>query len=186
MNDICGEDDIADLVRLMQTGGDNDVTPIDALLLRYPQDARLHFLRGSVLASSDQLVNAYESMQQAVKLAPDYAIARFQLGFFELSSGDPANAMATWEPLQDMADSHYIHHFVGGLTHLIHDEFDAALEELQLGIALNTENLPLNQDMQLIIDKVADLSAPGDVAGKSAVSATSILLGQFPNSRTRH
>ena len=186
MNNMCGETEIADLINLMQADGENEVAPVDALITQYPEDARLHFLRGSVMASAGQLVQAYESMRTAVKLAPDFVIARFQLGFFELSSGDAASAVTTWAPLKDLATSHYISHFVRGLTHLIDDEFETALECLQLGIALNTENLPLNQDMQLIVDKIAGLSPAGEGAGKSEVSATSILLGQLPSSKTRH
>jgi hypothetical protein len=48
---------------------------------------------------------------------------------------------------------------------------------LRLGIATNEENLPLNGDMQLIIDRISELTA-GD-AGDETMSATSLLLGQF-------
>ena len=114
------------------------------------------------------------------------AIARFQLGFFLLTSGDPGEALSVWGPLALLPDGNYLRLFVGGLTHLIKDEFADAVQLLREGIAANDENPALNGDMALIVDQVGKLGkgAPGD--GDDEVSATSILLGQFAPSGTRH
>ncbi|WP_164115904.1 hypothetical protein [Sphingorhabdus sp. Alg239-R122] len=188
MNELCSEEEITQLLQAVQSDNGNDVAAIDTLLEEYPQDPRLHFLRGSVLASGNRLVEAYESMQQAVEIAPDFVIARFQLGFFELSSGNAQSAMGNWKPLEDLPEDHYIRRFVRGLVHMIHDEFDSAITELRQGIALNQENPPLNHDMQLIIDKTADLASSAEQGSKSeqAISSTSALLNQFPGPKTKH
>ncbi len=188
MTELCGEEEMARLIETVQSDSGNDVAAIDTMLQEYPGDPRLHFLRGSVLASGNRLLEAYEAMQRAVEIAPDFVIARFQLGFFELSSGDAQSAMENWEPLEELPEDHYIRRFVRGLVHLIHDQFDSAISELREGIALNQENPPLNHDMQLIIDKTADLVPPAGQAESDApaVSSTSALLNQFSDPKTRH
>src|SRR5260221_244134 len=72
---------------------------LDGLIGEFPRDARLHFLRGSVLAGLRRYEEARVAMQRAVEIAPHYALARFQLGFLEVTSGDAAAAEATWRPL---------------------------------------------------------------------------------------
>ncbi len=137
-----------------------------------------------MLAGSEHLVEAHESMKKAVELAPEFHIARFQLGFFELSSGEADAALATWGPLESLPEQHYLRHFVTGLTHLIRDEFELAVSNLRVGQASNQENPPLNNDMQLIIDKCVDIlsDAKTNADSQQEISSTSLLLGQFSNS----
>jgi len=108
---------------------------------------------------------------------PIFAIARFQLGFFQLTSGEATDALSTWGPLALLPEGHYLRTFRCGLTYLIRDEFGPAIEQLRLGIAANEENLPLNRDMQLIIDRISDLATgkPGD----ETMSATSFAARPF-------
>lgn len=161
---------------------DGDLVVVDRALAEAPDDPRLHFLRGSLLAGIGRPIEALASLRQAVDLAPDFAIARYQLGFFQLTSGEAADALSTWGPLTLLPEDHYLRIFVGGLTYLIRDEFPQALEQLRRGMAANRENAPLNRDIQLIIDRVGELAAePG--AGGDATSATSLLLGQFSSGR---
>lgn len=161
----------------------------DDLLKSYPRDARLHFLRGSILVGAGKPIEAYSALSRAVDIAPDFAIARFQLGFFQLTSGEANNALATWGPLEQLEDGHYLRLFVEGLRHLIADDFDMAFQLLGRGMKANTENPPLNRDMQLLIDRCRDVgripdndsaSVEAEKEGEEeSVSATSFLLGQL-------
>jgi tetratricopeptide (TPR) repeat protein len=181
MNGLCSDEEIGELMTAMQADDGSDLAATDRLIGRYPDDPRLHFLRGSILAGIGRSIEALPALRRAVDLAPDFAIARFQLGFFQLTSGEAADALGTWGPLAFLPDDHYLRIFVGGLTHLIRDEFADAIEQLEKGIALNSENPPLNRDMQLIIDQTKPLlsaDAPAAVEA-GAASATSFLLGQF-------
>lgn len=132
---------------------------LDNVLHEYPLDARLHFLKGSLLAGAQDFTNARLSMRQAVDLAPDYHIARFQLGFLLLTSGEPHAAQEAWGPLHSLSRDNYLHVFVKGLCHLIKDEFAEATEILRDGIARNSENPAMNSDMQLILDQIRDKSS---------------------------
>jgi tetratricopeptide (TPR) repeat protein len=179
MTELCGDDELQELMAAIASDDSDEIAQIDRALARYPDDPRLHFLRGSVLAGIGRPIEALASLKAAVALAPGFDIARFQLGFFQLTSGEAADALGTWGPLALLPDGHYLRLFVTGLTHLIRDEFAETIATLTAGIAANQENPPLNRDMQLIIDKVRDIPAPGSEEGEETISATSLLLGQF-------
>lgn len=179
---LCSDAELQALMAAMQSDDRDDLQRADQLIARYPDDPRLHFLRGSVLASIGRPIEALASLKQAVAIAPDFAIARFQLGFFQLTSGEAVDALTTWGPIALLPEGHYLRFFVGGLTHLIRDEFDDAVARLNEGIAVNDENPALNGDMQLIIAQIGEVQravASDADGGAGAASATSFLLDQF-------
>lgn len=186
----CSDEEMGQLVAATEAETGDELAFAERLIDSYPEDARLHFLRGSLLAGSGRPIEAHSSLSRAVALAPDFAVARFQLGFFELTSGEAARALATWEPLRTLPEDHYLARFVSGLTHLIHDRFADCSKELNAGIEVNDENLPLNRDMGLILDQCAGLkeSAAAGAERESAgeASATSFLLGQLGGRGTTH
>ncbi|HEX8527287.1 tetratricopeptide repeat protein [Allosphingosinicella sp.] len=155
---------------------------VEAELERYPDDPRLHFLLGSLLASGQRYDEAREAMREAVQIAPDYRIARFQLGLLELSSGRPEAAEACWDALAGEDDSLAL--FARGLRHLARDEFEPALSLLREGIARNRDHPAVNGNIQLIIDETAAQAGPCD--DDTPLSATQMLLQQFAAKPTRH
>jgi hypothetical protein len=106
------------------------------------------------------------------------------LGFLLLTSGEPHAAQEAWGPLHSLPADNYLHLFVVGLCHLIRDEFDDTIRSLQDGIARNQENLPMNRDMQLIIDEVRGKISRKD--GDAATSSVGFLLQQAALKSTRH
>jgi Flp pilus assembly protein TadD len=165
-------------------GAPEKLAAVSVLANDYPRDARLAFLKGSLLAGADQFGEAREAMKAAVRLAPDYHLARFQLGFLELTSGEPAAAEATWRPLEALGADNPLRVFVQGLRHLIADRFPDAIAALEKGIVLNTENPPMNADMRLIIDRLRQIGvAP---SSEEAISAAHLLLQRFNDPETRH
>lgn len=184
---FCSDEEMVQLLQAMQSDAPDELGFAERLIEAYPEDARLHFLRGSLLAGSGRPIEAHASLSRAVALAPDFALARFQLGFFELTSGEAARALVTWEPLDALPHEDSLVHFVRGLRHLIQDHFADAIRELEEGIAVNTENLPLNRDMQLIIDECrgfASDASPSAASTEEEASATSFLLDQFGRGTT--
>ena len=102
------------------------------------------------------------------------------------SGSSPRRSLATWGPIVLLPEGHYLRSFVGGLTHLIRDEFDETVLRLNEGIAANEENPALNRDMQLIIDQVVEIqrtAPPSDGEDAGSASATSFLLDQFSGRR---
>ena len=180
---LAGDDAIADLMAKLERS--DDAAPVEALLAEFPEDPRLHFMRGSLLVKGQNPTEAHRSMKRAVELAPGFAIARYQLGFFELTSGDAESALATWGPLLASAEDDYLRVFVEGMVHLIRDEFDPAIAKFEQGLALNKDNEPLNNDIRLLMKEVRELAhrqSSGDDG--DALSATSLMLGQFSGNRT--
>lgn len=186
---LCSDEALQQLIGALGSDDTNDLALVEHVLASYPDDARLHLLRGSVLAGKGRPIEAHAALSRAVELAPEFALARFQLGFFELTSGEAARALATWEPLDALPADHYLVHFATGLRHLIRDDFAESIAALRAGIDVNHENAPLNKDMQLVIDRCADLvpATEGDMVTRSEeASATSFLLDQFGAPGARH
>ena len=184
---LASDAEISALVETLQATNEDDLSPVDKMLGRYPEDPRLHFMRGSILAGRTRPIDAHAAMVRAVEIAPAYRIARYQLGFFELTSGEPERALSTWGPLLAGPANDYLRVFVEGMTHLIRDEFRQAIACFERGMTLNTENVPLNGDIQLLMTEVRKLAEQAAGNGQSdgdQTSATSLLLGQFGGNRT--
>lgn len=177
----CPDDDMAQLLAAIQTDEAGGLALADRLIDAYPADARLQFLRGSVLVGNGRSIEGHAALSRAVELAPDFALARFQLGFFELTSGEADRALASWEPLGSLPQDSSLSLFVAGLTHLIHDRFADAISALRQGMEANDDNPPLNRDMQLIVEQCARLLEEGGAPAEPVeeASATSLLLGQL-------
>lgn len=123
MPELCPEERLLALTQDMQSGAPNPMERVEKLLAEFPDDPRLNFLRGSMLITDGRLIEAHRAMTRAVELAPDFAIARFQLGFFQLTSGEAGNALETWGRLDQLPDGYYLRCFVDGLRCLIRDDF---------------------------------------------------------------
>ena len=183
--ELCSDQQLQALVNGLQVDEQGGIAALERLELDHPLDARLPFLRGSVLAGLGRYPEAHDAMMCAVSVAPDYGLARFQLGLLELTSGDAAAAAATWAPLDTLPLTDPLRRFAIGLRHLIADDFDTAIACLRGGIASNSENPLLNIDMQRVIDAIANRAQPA-VPAEEPMSSTQTLLRQSLLRPTRH
>jgi len=183
MNCFCKDDTMKALIEAKIMDPDGQLSRIDQLLDDYPEDARLHFLLGSNLIGTGRLIEGHGSLSRAVEIAPDFAIARFQLGLFQLTSGETDNALETFGRLDRLPDGHYLRRFVDGLRCLIRDDFPNAIDSLQQGIRINTENPPLNNDMRMLIDRCLPFMEQTLEDGEGSISETSLILKQFVDRR---
>lgn len=173
------QDRLEALVQALAAGA--GVEAIDVALTECAADPRLHFLRGSVLAGERRYPEARIAIGHAVSLAPDFAIARFQLGFLEFTSGEPDLARVTWAPLQDLPEGDALRLFANGLLRLTADDVDGAVADLGQGIEANVENPALNRDMQRLIDELTRPTAP--TTDDEPLSETQQLLRQLGGTR---
>jgi tetratricopeptide (TPR) repeat protein len=118
-----------------------------------------YFLLGSEYAQIGMFDEAVSNMQRAVDLAPEFPIARFQLGLLHLTSGRADEARQALTPLSDLGDQHALAVLARGLDHLIADEFPECVRCLEHGIELNTDNPALNTDMQQLVERVKSAMA---------------------------
>jgi tetratricopeptide (TPR) repeat protein len=184
--DLAPEEALSVAVAALEAGSDDAEQALDRLVATYPRDARLHFMKGSILAGVGRSIEAHRSLAKAVELAPDYSLARYQLGFFELTSGEAQKALGTWGPLLAESEESYLRKFVEGMTHLIRDEFARAIATFEEGVVLNVDNEPMNNDIRLLIAECHKLQRSSTARGSedSELSATSLMLDQLGGKRT--
>lgn len=119
-----------------------------------PQSPIAPFLLASHFAQQREYDRAEGLFIHTLNLAPDFLIARFQLGLLQLTSARPAAAIATWGPLELLDEGHTLRLFRDGLQAMAGDQFEQAKALLRRGIEGNQENLPLNRDMQMVIEAI--------------------------------
>jgi Flp pilus assembly protein TadD len=185
MQDHCPDDVLAQLVELAGRDEAGAIARIATLLEPHRSDPRLHFLEGSLLASQARYDEGRAAIARAVEIAPGFAIARFQLGLLELSSGDAEAADNTLRPLAEAESGDALVLFARGLRHLLRDEFAVAESLLRQGIAINRDHPPVNADMELILARIAEV-APAPAARDEDVSAAQMLLREHAAKSTTH
>lgn len=131
------------------------ITELRQAAAENPRNGEIRYLLGVALAEHRQYQEAVLELSAALALNPLLHTARLQLGLLHLTLAQTQHASAVLAPLEDLDDTAALKHFKRGLEALAADDFTAALASLQHGMQLNTENPPLNGDMQLIADRVA-------------------------------
>jgi tetratricopeptide (TPR) repeat protein len=124
------------------------------LLSLDPEHPEALYLLGAQEAQIGLFSRALEHMSRAVTLRPGMEIARFQLGWLQMNSGDTPSAEQTWLPLDALGEEHPFVLFKKGLLHLGRGETAQSLRCLEQGIAANTMNAPLNTDMATLVEHV--------------------------------
>jgi tetratricopeptide (TPR) repeat protein len=141
-----------------------------------------YFLRATNFAHAGNYELAEACYTACLTRSPDFAIARFQLGLMQVTGGRPALGQATWELLLTLPADHYLRLFAQGLMSLLGHQFDQARATLERGIALNQENLPLNGDMQGVLDRLkAGEASLGGGTGQPEPAAADVhfLIGAY-------
>lgn len=179
---LCPQDELDAPMGLLGENGPGAIDALARLEVRYPKDPRVPFLLGSALAAESQFDAARGAFSRAVDLAPDFVVARFQLGFLDYTAGRFDQALDVWAPLHRLAPDHYLRLFVRGLDFFGRDKFDEARQTLERGIAANTENPSLNNNIRLLL---ANAPVGPSADDPSDVSAAHLLLQQF-SSQSRH
>jgi tetratricopeptide (TPR) repeat protein len=158
-----------------------------------PAAGEPHFLIGAELAQAGDVEAAAEAFSAAVLLAPDFDMARFQLGLLQFISDRVAAAMLTWQRLFDLPDQAARHHIVRGFAALAADDFEQAAELLEAGMALNRSNDPLNADLRMVLQRIAQrrqeagqtpaapavASAPEEEAAAASDKGFHVLLSNY-------
>jgi len=178
---MCPDHELQAVLALATRDAAAAIVPLERLIERYRDDARVHFLYGSLLAGAQRYDEALLAMTHAIDIEPGFVLARFQLGFLQLTCGKAEAAQQTWLPLLMLPQDNPFRLFALGLGHLIRDEFAATISELEAGIALNTAQQLVNNDMQLIIDEVRQLMAaqPKPEDAEAATSAMQLLFERY-------
>jgi tetratricopeptide (TPR) repeat protein len=122
----------------------------------------LRHLLGAHYAKAGRFEEAERELYRAVSLDPQAHVARLQLGLLYLTKGDVHRAISTWSALESLADGDALKSFKRGLEALIRDDFTGCNRLLNEGIARNNVNPALNDDMRLILARIACHLRPKD------------------------
>lgn len=118
-----------------------------------------HFLIGSEHAAAGDMESAEAALARAVLLAPDFALARYQLGLLQFTSRRAAVALLTWQPLLSLAATDPLLHFVRGFEALGRASFREALQHYREGLACHEINQGLASDIERVVEAVGKLAA---------------------------
>jgi len=183
---LCPDAEIAELAALVDEDEAAGLAALTQRLVEFPADPRLHFLVGSLRAGAKDYEGARIAMRRAIEIAPGYALARFQLAMLLMTSGEFPAALEVLHPLIAAAPASYLEWFAAGADHFMRDDFESAASALRQGLALNTENAPLNHDMALLLARIEAAEATPDQPADAEVSAAQSLLQQAALRSTRH
>lgn len=181
----CPDDRLQVLAALVATSDPQGAMLLAELMAEHPDDARLWFLHGSLLAGEQRYVEARAALGHAVTLEPDEPLARFQLGFLEMTSGEAGVALQTWAPLAARSEGDPYRLLAEGLAVMAEDRFDDALALLRRGIAVDSGNPALVSNILLIIDELQAIVDARTVADEADTGAH-LLLSRYANDKTRH
>ena len=177
----CPDAELQSVVAMSRADALRGIGQTETLLAHYADDARLQFLYGSLLAGALRYDEAVTAMIRAIGIEPGFVLARFQLGFLQLTCARPEAATQTWLPLLLLPEDDPFKLFALGLGHLIRDEFEATIGRLEAGMARNDAHPLVNNDMQLIVDEVRKLVArnAGQGEREAAMSETQLLFERY-------
>jgi tetratricopeptide (TPR) repeat protein len=112
-------------------------------------------LAGADHAHAGRLQEAENAFAAAVLQDPQLHIARFQLGLLQWTMGRTGAALVTWQPLVALPAGTDVAHFARALSLWVASDLPGAAAQFREGLAC-CANEPLAQDMQKLLDTVAD------------------------------
>jgi tetratricopeptide (TPR) repeat protein len=138
-----------------------------------------HFLRGSEYASLGEWEKAEAELANAVLLAPDLHLARYQLGLLQFSSGRAAAALVTWQPLAAAGADASLSEFVRGFAALAQDAFAAARVHFEAGLADPQVNAAVAGDIRKILQKMPDDHSGSPSGQDQPASESHVLVANY-------
>jgi len=148
-----------------------------------PENAKATYLLGALYAQIGLYDRAKTALARAVELNGDESTAVFQLGLLHVTSGDVGQADGTWARLDALPADHAFNLFRHALLALTKDNFAECEALLEKGIAANTFNEALNEDMRRL--KGSATAAREKAEAAQSAAATDIaqsghhLLGSY-------
>lgn len=137
-----------------------------------PDAHHAHYLLGATLAQMGQSREAEQSLLTCLRISPNFAIARFQLGLLQLVNGAQDAGRQTLVPLVSESNA-FLARFAQGLIAVVSGRREEAISALREGLLLNEQIPVLNRDMQGVLSRLesTDPSSGTIAAAVAAVPA---------------
>ncbi|WP_186208998.1 hypothetical protein [Burkholderia gladioli] len=176
---LCPDQRMADIVDAMQADDETLAPMLDEVRQTWPEDHRLAFLRGAVLAGAAQYEAARADFLASLALAPGFSIACFMLGFLDLTNGQVERAIESWQPLDALPVEDTLLVLKTGLLNLVEDRFELAIAQLRAGMASN-ERYPLINRYIADLLRQLEAAAPQAKPVEPPTGDADILVGNLP------
>jgi tetratricopeptide (TPR) repeat protein len=149
--DAINQDKHADAVSMLKTLLERDSKHVFGTYLLAAEHAQLGMMD-----------RAEEGFRKTVELAPDFPIARFQLGQLLLVKGDAESAKNLLAPLTQLPAGQALPWYAKGLIAAANEDAKEAITQLQSGLACEQEIPVLAQDMQRVLNNLHALTGGGE------------------------
>ncbi|MFZ6873071.1 hypothetical protein ACO0LF_13530 [Undibacterium sp. Di27W] len=137
-----------------------------------PQSATTYCLLAAEYITLGQVAESETAYANALMLAPDFHLARFQMGLLQFTSARVAVALLTWQPLLALPDNNALKLFAMGFAHMAQDDFNAALGYFERCIICNLDIPPLNTDIERVIAEIKSLQEKSDLAASNSAEVS--------------
>lgn len=152
------DETLQEALRVSQTNdGPAAIALFHQALAINPQSATAYSLLAAEYITLGHVAESEAAYANALMLAPEFHLARFQMGLLQFTSARVAIALLTWQPLLALSDDHALKLFVMGFAHMAQDDFEVALGYFERGIQSNIDIPPLNTDIQRVIREIKSL-----------------------------
>ncbi len=176
------DDVLQEALRVSQANdGQAAISLYQQALTLNPQSATTYCLLGAEYITLGQVAESEAAYANALMLAPQFHVARFQLGLLQFTSARVAIALLTWQPLLGLGDDSALKLFVMGFAHMAQDDFEVAINYFQRGITLNADIPPLNTDIQRVISEIKGLQEKSGLHGSTSVEVPPLFSGTEVN-----
>ncbi|OUR86745.1 hypothetical protein A9Q81_27905 [Gammaproteobacteria bacterium 42_54_T18] len=115
--------------------------------------AKLYYILGAEHAGIGMYERAVDEMTKALEIDETLDTARFQLGLLKMTMNDVEGAKVTWSQLDMLDNGEPLKLFKTAILLAVSGDFKQAIEVAQQGVDVNEANIPLNIDMNNLIDR---------------------------------
>ena len=166
--DAINQDRHADAVAMLKT-----------LLEREADHVFGTYLLAAEHAQLGMMDRAEAGFRRTVELAPDFPMARFQLGQIHLTKNDAAAAKAILTPLASLPAGLALSAYAKGLIAAADEDLAEAAHQLQTGLACEQEIPALAADMQRVLENLFSLGAGAPGSATTPHAAAPMYLSNY-------
>jgi Flp pilus assembly protein TadD len=136
------------------------VAILKTLIGREPGHVFATYLLAAEHAQLGMMERAEEGFRRTVELAPEFPMARFQLGQTLLVRGEVKDACDVLAPLAELPAKLALASYARGLMAAAREDVAEAIDQLQFGLACEQDVPALAQDMQRVLANLQAIPQP--------------------------
>lgn len=164
-----------------QGQADQSIIYLKQLLQENENHAEAHFLIGSEYAEILMVNEGIEHMRKALELVPEAHLVRFQMSMLLFATQKHQECKENLAPLLEIDDTVPFKFFATGITALIEDDKDTAIENIKTGLSFELNNPALQNNLTGLLNAIESGSATEEVVEEQASSTGEMFLSAYKN-----